>query len=209
MSLGARIQQRLDYLKMTQDELAKKAGCSQVAIQKVISGKTKKPRNILEIARSLETTPGQLVYGTGAETASNVAPAPDIKALVPVISHVQAGKWTEMDNQLNEPEEWRETTAKVSNSAFALRVVGDSMVNPNGFPSIPEGSVVIVDPELPADNGKIIVARLDDTEEAVLKKLVIDGPNKYLKALNPDYKAIPINGNCTIIGVVKKVEIDL
>jgi SOS-response transcriptional repressor LexA len=45
--------------------------------------------------------------------------------------------------------------------------------------------------------------------EATIKKLMIDGPNKYLMPLNPDYRPIKINGNCTIVGVVKKVEFDL
>ena len=61
--------------------------------------------------------------------------------------------------------------------AFALRVAGDSMVNPLGFPSIPEGSIVIVDPDGIAENGKIVVARLEDSVEATLKKLVINGPH--------------------------------
>jgi len=137
---------------------------------------------------------------------------PSVHARVPLISWVKAGEWTDIGQvteNSNEVVEWRDTTAIVSAKAFALRVEGDSMVNPYGSPSIPEGSVVIVDPDRHADNGSIVVALLDETNQATLKKLVVDGPVRYLKPLNPAYKAIEINGNCTIVGVVRKVEIDL
>ena len=132
---------------------------------------------------------------------------------VPLISSVQAGQWSEIvDNYYpGDGEEYIKTSAKVSDSAFALRVEGDSMVNPTGgLPSIYPGMIVIVDPEVAAHNGDIVVAKLVDTQEATIKKLVIDGPNKYLMPLNyPKYDKIAINGNCRIVGVCKKAEFDL
>ncbi|MCO1336714.1 LexA family transcriptional regulator [Microbulbifer sp. OS29] len=141
---------------------------------------------------------------------SNVREGPPIRGKVPLISTVQAGKWMEViDNlQPGDAEEWRETTANVGPNAFALRVEGDSMTTLMGV-SIPHGSVVIVDPDAEYINGSIVVAKLTDIQEATLKKLVIDGPNKYLKPLNPAYSPIVINGNCQIVGVAKKVEYDL
>ncbi|MEW5250585.1 LexA family protein [Microbulbifer sp. 2201CG32-9] len=141
---------------------------------------------------------------------SNVAPGPRIRGRVPLISWVQAGDWEEIvDNfRPGEADEWRETSARVGPHAFALRVKGDSMTAPTGI-SIPEGSVVIVDPDADYSSGSIVIAKLVDTQEATLKRLVIDGPNKYLKPLNPAYAPIPINGTCRIIGVAKKVELDL
>jgi SOS-response transcriptional repressor LexA len=100
------------------------------------------------------------------------------------------------------------TTANVSKDAFALRVIGNSMTNPSGTPSIPEGYIVIVDPAIDAKSGSFVVAKLPGSDEILLKQLVIDGPNRYLKSLNPDYKPIAIDDDCTIIGVVKKVEFE-
>lgn len=115
-----------------------------------------------------------------------------------------------VDNyHVGDGEEWLVTTSKVSPKAFALRVTGDSMNNPTGTPSIPEGSIVIIDPEATPANGKIVVAKLPDTNEAMLKKLVIDGPNRYLKPLNPEYRTIPISEDCLIIGVAKQILQDL
>lgn len=141
----------------------------------------------------------------------NAEPAPDITGRVPLISWVQAGYWAEViDNyQPGDAEEWRLTTAKVTKNAFALRIVGDSMTNPYGSPSLPPGSIVIVEPNREPKNGDIVVARLDDNQEATIKKLVIEGNQKFLKPLNPQYPIIPINSNCSICGVAIKVEFDL
>jgi SOS-response transcriptional repressor LexA len=79
------------------------------------------------------------------------------------------------------------------------------MTSFNGGKSIPEGSVIIVDPNVPAEHGKVVVARLEESNEATLKQLVIDGGVKYLKPFNSSYPTMPINGNCTIIGVVKQL----
>lgn len=141
----------------------------------------------------------------------NTEPGPDITGRVPLISWVQAGHWAEIiDNHYpGDVEEWRLTTAKVSKNAFALRIVGDSMINPNGYPSLPPGAIVIVEPHRQPQNGDIVIARLEDSMEATIKKLVIDGHQKFLKPLNPQYPVIQINGNCTICGVAIKVEMDL
>ncbi len=67
------------------------------------------------------------------------------------------------------------------------------MTNPNGAPSIPEGSLVVVDPDYGNTydvNGKIVVAQIMGSTEATLKKFVIDGPIKYLVPLNPNYRVL-------------------
>lgn len=142
---------------------------------------------------------------------NNIEPGPNITSSVPLISWIQAGAWQEIIDNLHpgDAEEWIDTTAKVSEQSFALRIKGDSMTNPHGSPSLPEGSLAIIDPNAHCDNGNIVVARLEDSMEATIKKLVIDGGQRYLKPLNPAYPTIPINGNCHIIGRAVRVELDL
>ncbi|WP_234398828.1 S24 family peptidase [Pseudoalteromonas sp. T1lg88] len=45
---------------------------------------------------------------------------------------------------------------------------------------------------------------LDNENQAKFKKLIIEGGQKFLKALNPNWPdpLMPINGNCTIVGKV-------
>ena len=214
-TIGNRIRSRRKELAITQKALGKIVDVSHVTISQWESDVTRpKGENLHSLSKALQKSSSWLLYGkeeNGDQISNDIVfvNQPAFKK-IPLISWVKAGIWASIENQdSTEAEEWRDTTAKVSSGAFALRVVGDSMINPYGFPSIPEGSIVIVDPDTQPENGKIVVARLNDTNEATLKKLVIDGPNRYLKALNPDYKPIQINGNCTIVGVVKKVEFDL
>ncbi|EPG7169745.1 LexA family protein [Proteus mirabilis] len=68
---------------------------------------------------------------------------------------------------------------------------------------IPEGAVIVVDPELSYSSDLLVVARLDDSKEATFKQLVIDDEQKYLKPLDFQYSATAINDNGTIIGVAR------
>lgn len=174
-----------------------------------IEKKLNLPENSLDIDRNIDYIEGEVVrrYLEINDAKINTEPGPSIKGRVPLINYVQAGHWQEIMDSI-EPIDWLETTSNVSSQAFALRVIGDSMTNPFGSPSIPEGFIVIVDPAIEAKSGSFVVAKLADSNEAVLKQLIIDGPNHYLKSLNPDYKPIFINQNCHICGVVKKVEFE-
>lgn len=136
----------------------------------------------------------------------NAVSGPDLRGKVPLISWVQAGQWCEISDQFppGDAESWRETTAKVSSGAFALRIVGDSME-----PAIPRGSVVIVDPAIDATNGRVVVVRQNGDSEATIKRLVIEGGVRFLKPDNPRYPIMEMRADAVICGVAIKVEQDL
>ncbi|MCG8709233.1 hypothetical protein JHU04_002473 [Brenneria sp. 4F2] len=120
----------------------------------------------------------------------------------PVISSVQAGAWAEAIEPytLDDVAEWLESDAKIQGKAFWLLVDGDSMTAPAGQ-SVPQGSYVLFDTGREAVNGSLVIAKLSDYNEATFKKLAIEGGQRYLKGLNPNWPIITINGNCKIIGV--------
>ncbi|HCR0924535.1 TPA: LexA family transcriptional regulator [Klebsiella aerogenes] len=206
-TVGQRIKSLRKITKTSQKELGKFCGVSDVAV-----GYWEKDLNLpsgealSKLAKFFNTSIDYILYGTDFEgrLITNMRK-------VPVLSWVQAGFFTETKPSeiLNDADRWVETSLRISDNSFALEVKGDSMTNPNGLPTIPEGATVIVDPEAEAMHGKIVVARVDGTNEATVKKLVIDGPQKFLVPLNPRYPNIPINGNCVIIGVVKGVQYEL
>ncbi|EDW7931459.1 LexA family transcriptional regulator [Salmonella enterica subsp. enterica serovar Oslo] len=193
--------------KTSQKELGKFCGVSDVAVGywekdvNVPSGES-----LAKLAKYFNTSIDYILYGT--EFEGNLITK---MRRIPVISWVQAGQFTECKaaEVFSEVDKWVETSLRIGDSSFALEVKGDSMTNPNGLPTIPEGATVIVDPDAAPIHGKIVVARLDGTNEATVKKLVIDGPQKFLVPLNPRYPNISINGNCLIIGVVKGVQYEL
>ena len=81
-------------------------------------------------------------------------------------------------------------------TCFALRVRGDSMINAGIF----SGDVVVVRPQPTADDGQIVVARLED--EATVKRLLRRNGEIWLMPENEAYT--PIDGAyAQIVGVVK------
>ena len=83
-------------------------------------------------------------------------------------------------------------------NCFALRVRGDSMINAG----ILSGDKVVVRPQQTADDGQIVVARIED--EATVKRLCRRNGEIWLLPENDNYS--PIDGrNAEIIGVVKAV----
>lgn len=137
-----------------------------------------------------------------SELDSNTEPGPDVRGRVPLISWIQAGDWCEAVNSFapGDAEMWLPCPKTFGANAFALRVRGISME-----PRYQSGDIIFVDPDVQPEHGKNIVVRLDDETEATFKQLVVEGSQKYLKALNPDFpgpRFLPINGNATIVGVV-------
>lgn len=130
------------------------------------------------------------------------------KRMAPVIDAVRAGQWTEATDPypVGYAESWEPIDDTDAENVFWLRVRGDSMQAAVG-PSIPEGHLIKVDPSAPVNNGSLVVAKLEDSNEATFKKYVEDAGKKYLKPLNPAYPMMEINGNCRIIGAVTEAKI--
>jgi SOS-response transcriptional repressor LexA len=199
MNINDRIKSRRKMLGYTQEQLAKIVGVSQNSIHKIEDGTTRKPRNIIEISKALKCSPDWLLYGRENSDFINITQGPNIKGFFPLISWVQAGIWSPIE-EINVLEAERfPCPVACSNQTFILKVQGVSME-----PTFRDGDLIFIDPETEWRHGAYVVARLDDQNEATFKQLVIEGGKKYLKPLNPNWpeQLIPINGNCTIVGVV-------
>ncbi|MDA8095290.1 MAG: S24 family peptidase [Betaproteobacteria bacterium] len=138
--------------------------------------------------------------------AANTALGPEIHGRVPLISWVRAGDWCAVTDNipLSEAEEFYQTTAKVGQNAYALRVNGDSMET-----KFPDGCVIIVDPTREARHGSFVVVLESGSAEATFKQLQIDGSRQYLKPLNPRYPIMELREETQICGVVVKMEMDV
>ncbi len=207
--MGERIRARRKELKIRQAALGKMVGVSNAAISQWEREETEpKGENLLSLARALRCSPDYLLKGD--TSTSNVAfhAAHEPKGSYPLISWVSAGQWMEAVEPYHRKaiDNWYETTVECSEDSFWLTVQGDSMTASAGL-SIPEGMVILVDPEVEPRNGKLVVAKLEGVNEATFKKYVIDAGRQYLKPLNPQYQMTEINGNCKIIGVVVDAKI--
>lgn len=86
-------------------------------------------------------------------------------------------------------------------AAFWLKVTGDAMTAPSGI-SIAEGMMILVDPAIVPEPGKLVIAQWPDSREATFRKLIEEGGQRYLVPLNPTYPKSLFTDACRIIGVV-------
>ena len=93
------------------------------------------------------------------------------------------------------------THHRISDRSFALTVQGDSMTAPQGT-TFPEGSHIVIDPDLQAEAGDFVVAETG-RDDVTFKQLIQDGGKHFLKPLNSRYPLVEITGADTIIGVVR------
>lgn len=212
-SIGERIKAARVKAGMTQPDLARACGWgSQGRVSNYERGlREPKSSDVTLLARALGVTESYLWTGdqfSQKEHLSNpgrninVVPAANTVGACPEISWVQAGAWSEVCHVERDPEAitWHPRPTGASETTFVLRVVGESMM-----PEYMPGTLIYVDPERSAENGKDVVAVLTETGEATFKRFIEEpGHGRMLKALNPDWHEpyIKINGNCRVVGVV-------
>lgn len=199
MEMKDKIALRMRELRITQDELAEKAGLSQVSIHKILNGGG--TRKLVAIARALQCAAEDLVsdspkgLGEPRVAYTNTSGPIAFAEEVPLISYVQAGEWSEAID-LYEPgyaENFISTTHTHSKLAFALRVEGHSMTLPPDIEgrSFPPGMIIQVDPEKPWKTGDFVVAR-HDGNKVTFKRLSSEEGRPVLTALNPDRDRYPV-----------------
>lgn len=204
IEMNDRIRQRRVQLKLTQEQLAKLIKVSRVSVTKWESGIMRPDgENLHILAKVLSCSVSYLLYGIDQPSQQNNA-EPLIK--IPVIMYFSVDKWLK-EGDPDTPLGWINASVNTSPKAFGLKIAGDSMVNLGGGPSLSDGGIVTVNPDIKAKNGQIVVARLKEYGTATVKKLVEDAPNKHLMPLNPNYR--PIYDDFDVIGVCIKFEISL
>lgn len=207
---------RMKDMDINQEKLAEHLGITKGAVSHWLNAR--REPGIEEIAKILRFLGMKefLVNHDGTISPSgsvnNVSGFEPYKAgnKYPVLSKVQAGAWIEACEpySLKEIDLWLESDAHTQGDAFWLEVDGDSMTAPMGL-SIPAGTYVLFDTGREAVNGSLVVAKLTDDNEATFKKLIIDGSQKYLKGLNPQWPMVPVNGNCKVLGVAIETKMRL
>ena len=106
----------------------------------------------------------------------------DEEVFIPVLGKIAAGVPIEaLENQTENLPLSKSFLG--SNEYFALKVEGDSMINAG----INTGDYVIIKKTNIAENGKIVVALIDD-HEATLKRMRKKGPSIALESANPAYE---------------------
>lgn len=165
---------------------------SQVSqwIQGSVNSGTGKPRGMRSAtAREIDAAAGKsagwLDIDHSAEMRNTQAASMGVTR-VPLISHVQAGIWTEIVDNFNpgDADDWLLTDSRLSSGAFALEIKGSSML-----PEFKEGDRVIIDPDVFPQPGDFVVGK-NGSEEATFKKY---RPRGVDARGNEIFELVPLN----------------
>lgn len=123
---------------------------------------------------------------------------------VPVISWVAAGSFSSIETVIKDAEisEYLPPNKDCGKNGYGLRVTGMSM-----FPYFLPDDRIYVNPDIQTFDLKtddlVIVACSGDTE-ATFKKLIIEGNDRYLQPLNPNWpdQIIKLTEDCRLVGKV-------
>ena len=135
------------------------------------------------------------VWGEGLEKISFVA---EEMVEIPLLGRVTAGLPIEAVEQ---QERVSVPVNMVRKDTYALRVVGDSMIEDN----ILDGDLIVVERKESAPNGQSVVAMIND-QEVTLKKLYIESDGVRLQPANASMAPIYLrNEDVKILGIVSAV----
>lgn len=202
-TIGQRIRALRRSKKLTQVQLAKIAGVSSPAVTEWEKDSyLPKAASLEAMANEFGVTTEYILTGkTTGNLDNNIAPI--TSKLLPVLSWVQAGTMTSIE-EINpaEIEEWLPPLSTDDpDGCFYLKVVGIS-----NFPAYQDGDCILLNPSFQVCdliNGDLIVVR--SNSDATFKKLVIESDDrKYLQALNPNFQPniIEFEEGMELVGLV-------
>lgn len=176
MSIGQNIKLARKSKGISQKNLAEMLGISTAYLCQLEGGQRNLDVSLLKrIASSLNVTEFDLM-------AENVSSFDMPARKVPIISWVRAGAWHEPNNiyQPGDADEWIYTNATKDQSAYALRVVGDSME-----PEFYEGDIIIVSPYTRVESGDYAIVQYQG--DVSLKQVKYDNDHISIIPVNRKY----------------------
>ncbi|MDM0015446.1 S24 family peptidase [Variovorax sp. J22P168] len=203
MTLHRLIREGRLALGMTEQQFADALGVSRGAVQswEKPGGTAPKRANQPRVAKLLGMSVADMLSATA--NFGPDAPTRQTRAVVPLVSEVEAGNYTAIDNFKGVDHlETIPVTTPVQRHTYALRVHGDSMEG-TGRDSFPEGSLIVVEPQMAPLPGDYVIV-LNKANETTFKQLVKDAGELFLKPLNPRYAIRPL-GDAVVIGVVREL----
>lgn len=191
VQVGQRLRRRRFLMGLNQEELARKLGVSQQAVQKWETGGAPRGNRLGEIAKALDITLEYLL--TGSITVVRSYPKEEeyeeenkknTISKVPLISWKQAADWENIskNNVVLRSLDLITSPVIVEKMAFALRIEGASME-----PKYRTNDIIYVDPSIELRHEQSVVVYLHNQNETTVRQLFLEGEKKILKVINPDW----------------------
>lgn len=134
-------------------------------------------------------------------SARSLSPKKELKSIleIPIVGRIAAGYPIEAIENIEDTISIINPSIKTADGYYALRVVGDSMIDEGIF----DGDIVIIKKQSVAENGQTVVAIIDNNE-ATLKKLYREKNRIRLEPRNPSMQPL-FRTDVEIRGVVVQV----
>jgi len=191
------IKKRMRELNLTQEKLAERVGVTQGAVGLWLRGERQlKLKRMNQILVALELPHMQM------NATSMLAEEPANYGL-PTTFRYPLSDWQRLaaiGEDASAPGADQITDYKALGTAFWLRVEGDAMTAPSGL-SICAGMLVLVDTGVEVEVGRLVIARVPGNAQGLLRQLVVEGGQRFLKPLNPNYPIILCSEECALLGV--------
>ena len=189
--------------KVTQDELAERLGMSQGGVGHWLN-KRRAP-SVADMNRVLEEL-GLGYLEVALEIRERAAPELQLETHYNSYFRYPVSDWKQVCELRDErasygPGRYELTDYHARGTAFWLPVTGDAMTAPSGL-SIGVGMMILVDPAIDAEPGKLVVAQWADSPQATFRQLQEESGQLYLVPLNPTYPKMLFTDDCRILGVV-------
>lgn len=201
------VKAKMSELKITQEVLADRLGMSQGGVGHWLN-KRREPgiddMNRVLRALGMEFLEVALVIrepDPAADESQDLVQKYNPFFRYPVSDWRETGEVRDGERTVYRKPQFELTDYHARGAAFWLRVVGDAMTAPSGL-SISEGMMILVDPDIVPEPGKMLIVQWPDSSEATFRKLIEEGGQRYLVPLNPTYPKALFTETCRIIGVV-------
>jgi len=194
--LSANLYFHMQKFGINEAELARRTLVPQPTLHKILAGKTADPRysTLQQLADFFGVTVDELVLGNPPSINRKM----DIRVhSIPIISWRDCLKSNDYISNLS-IKEWKEwiSVENVPRGAFGITSTASAE------PKFPRGTILIVEPDTIPKDGDFVIVQYQEAEEATLRELSIDGPNKLLLPLNPNFHIDKLDPSIKIIGVV-------
>lgn len=198
----ALVKANMEDRKVTQGELAERLGMSQGGVGHWLN-KRRAP-SLVDMNRVLDAL-GLGYLEVALDIRERADEAPSEKNYNPYFRY-PVSDWRGLCEVREEraaygPARFELTDYHARGEAFWLPVTGDAMTAPSGL-SVGAGMMILVDPAVAAEPGKLVVAQWAESPQATFRQLLEESGQRYLVPLNPTYPKRLLTDDCRLFGVV-------
>ena len=202
LQLSEVLKKLIEVHELTVAELARRVNLPQPTIQRIAAGVYKTPRisTLQPIAEYFDLTINQL---RGFETIPYLSSIKKTIKSISLLNRQQVNLWPTIEKNTTQ---YVISEINLGEKSFAMYMPDSSM-----DPLIPKGSTLLVDPSKVPHYGSYIVVKLQNYSEVIVRQLITDATDKFIKALSPEFNQLKMNlltEKDMILGIIVEVRLN-